>query len=117
MNTNHNYLIIIFRSILRPRYNIFLVFFFTIFHFDLNKVHKKKNVNICFSTRNLYIFDENTSKYCSWMIVVHVHATVFFSKVNQACHNIANCIKPGSVSKKTDKHATDCSKSVYLGVK
>ena len=36
---------------------------FTIFHFDLeNFVH----------------LGENTSKYCSWIIVVHVHATEFF---------------------------------------
>ena len=32
----------------------------------------------------------------------------FFSKVNTACHNIANGIKPGSNSKKIDKHALDC---------
>ena len=46
-----------------------------------------------FSTRNLYILDENTSKYRSRIIVVHVHATVFFSKVHPACHNIVNGIK------------------------
>ena len=33
-----------------------------------------------------------------------------FSKVHPACHNIVNGIKPGSNSKKTDKHAADCSK-------
>ena len=56
---------------------------------------------------------ENTSLYCSWIIVVHVHATVFFLKFTQrACHNIANGIKPGSNSKKTYKHAADCSKAV-----
>ena len=60
---------------------------------------------------------ESTSKYYSWIIVVRVHATVFFSKVHPACHNIANDIKPGSGSKKTDKHAADCSKAVCLGVK
>ena len=32
-----------------------------------------------------------------------------FSKVYPACHNIANGIKPGSKSKKTDKHVADCS--------
>ena len=36
----------------------------------------------------------------------------FFSKVHPTCHNIANGIKPGSDSKKTDKHAVDCSKAV-----
>ena len=42
-----------------------------------------KIVNIYFSTRNLYILGENTSKYCSRIIVVHVHATVFFLKFAQ----------------------------------
>ena len=45
---------------------------------------------------------ENTSLYCSRIIVVHVHATVFFSKLQPACHNIEKGIKPGSNSKKTD---------------
>ena len=31
-----------------------------------------------FSVRNLYILGENTSKYCSRIIVVHVHAIAFF---------------------------------------
>ena len=35
-----------------------------------------------------------------------------FSKVNPACHSIANGIKLGSNSIKTDKHAADCSKAV-----
>ena len=41
----------------------------------------------------------------------------FFSKVHPVCHDIANGIKPGSDSKKNDKHAADCSKSVLWGVK
>ena len=40
-----------------------------------------------------------------------------FSKVHPACHSIVNGIIPGSKSKKTDKHAADCSKAVYWGVK
>ena len=80
------------------------------------KVSQAKVVNIYFSTRNLYILVENTSKYCSRIIVVRVHATIF-SKVNPACHNIVNGIKPGSDSRKTDKHAVDCSKAVCWGVK
>ena len=44
----------------------------------------------------MYILGENTSKYCSQIIVVHVHSTVFFSKVHPMFHNIANGIKPGS---------------------
>ena len=58
----------------------------------------------------------NTFKYCSRLIVVHVHATAF-SKVHPACHNIANGIKPGSNSQKTDNHAAGCSKAVCWGVK
>ena len=34
-----------------------------------------------------------------------------FSKAHPACHNIVNGIKPGSNSKKTDKHAAVCSKA------
>ena len=41
---------------------------------------------------------------------------VFF-KVYSACHNIANSIKPGSNSKKTDKHNGDCLKAGILGRK
>ena len=54
---------------------------------------------------------KTTSKYCSRIIVVHVHATVF-SKVQPVCRNIANSIKPGSDSKMTNEHAADCSKAV-----
>ena len=39
---------------------------------------------------------------------------LFYSKVQTACHNIVNGIEPGSDSKKTDKHAVDCSKT-YVG--
>ena len=53
------------------------------------------------------------------IIVDHVPATVFFffSKVHPACHNIVNGIKTGSDSKKTEKHAVDCSKDVCWDVK
>ena len=40
-----------------------------------------------------------------------------FSKVHPPCHKIANGIEPGSDSRKTDKHAVDCSKAVWWGVK
>ena len=40
-----------------------------------------------------------------------------FSKVNPACRSIVNGIKPGSNSKKADKHAADRSKAVCWGVK
>ena len=42
---------------------------------------------------------------------------IVFSKVRPASHSIVNGIKPGSISKKTDKHAADCSKAVCWGVK
>ena len=40
---------------------------------------------------------------------------LFLSKVHPACYNIANDIKPRSNSKKTAKHADDCSKAVFWG--
>ena len=89
---------------------------FTSFQLDFEKF-TSKNSKYIFSIRNLYILGVNTSKYYSLIIVVHVHATVFFSKVHPACHNIVNGIKPGSDSRKTDKHAVDCSKAVCWGVK
>ena len=42
------------------------------------KSSQAKIVTLYFSTRNLYILGENASKYCSRIIVDHVHATVFF---------------------------------------
>ena len=65
----------------------------------------------------MYILGKKTSKYCKQMIVVHGHATVASFKVDPVCHNIANGIKPGSDSKKTDKHTAGCSKAVCLDVK
>ena len=52
------------------------------------KSSSAKNVHINFSTRNLYILGENTSKYCSRIIVVHVHATVFFLNFSQRVTNL-----------------------------
>ena len=71
-----------------------------------------KIVNIYFSYQKFVHFGRNTSKYCSKIIVVHVHATVLISIVHPACSNITNGIKPLSDSKKTDRHAVDCSKAV-----
>ena len=94
----------------RPKYMYFW-YYFQFFILTL-KSSSAKIINVYFSNRNLYI-----SKYRSRTIVLHVHATVFFSKVHPVCHDIANGIKPGSDSKKNDKHAADCSKSVLWGVK
>ena len=41
---------------------------------------------------------------------------MFFSEVHPACHSIVKGIKPGSNSKKTDKHSADCSKAVCWGI-
>ena len=77
MNVNYNiwlrYLEVFWPNIY---VHVFLVLF-TVFQFDLEKFISKI-VNIYFSTRNLYILDENTSKYRSRIFVVHVHANVFF---------------------------------------
>ena len=41
---------------------------------------KKKNVN---HIRNTLYFGQKTSKYCSQIIIVHVHANVFSLKFTQ----------------------------------
>ena len=103
----------IYRSILTQIY-VFLVSF-TIFQFDIEKFISKNCKYIFFYQKSVHL-GENTSLYCSRIIVVHVHAGVF-SKVHPACHNIAKGIKPGSNPKKTNNHAVDCSKAVCWGVK
>ena len=82
-------------------------------YFDLENFIGKI-VNIFFYQR-FVLLGEYISIYCSRIIVVHVHADVLFSKVHPACHSIANGIKPGSIFKKTDRHAADCSKAVCWG--
>ena len=74
MNMNYNYLTTIFRSNLTQIY-VFLVFF-TFFHFNLETFISK----ICkyiFFYQNFVHLGENSSKYCSRIIVDHVHETVF----------------------------------------
>ena len=71
---NYNYLTTIFRSILTHIY-VYLVLF-TIFHFDVGKVISKNCKYIFFYQKFVHLC-ENTSKYCSQIIVVHVHATAF----------------------------------------
>ena len=74
----------------------------------LANIFKKKNIpEICtFGRKCLFLLwlDNSSSRSCN----------LFFSKVHPACHNIANGIKPGNSSKKTDKHAADFSK-LYVG--
>ena len=67
------------------------------------------------ATKQTKYLGQNTSKYCSQIIAVYVHANGFL--VHPACRKIANGIKLGSDSRKTDKHAVDCSKAVWWGVK
>ena len=114
MNMNYNYPTAIFRSILTQ----ILCISGIIYNFwsDLEKFTSKNGKYIFFYQKFVHL-GEITSKYCSRIIVVRAHETVFFSKVYPACHNIANGIKPGSNSKKTDKHAADCSKAECWGVK
>ena len=63
----------IFRSILTQIY-IFLVLF-TIFHFDLEI---SQNCKYLLFYQKFVHLGENTSNYCSRIIVVDVHATVSF---------------------------------------
>ena len=75
---NYNYLTTIFRSIFAQNVQISgRKYLFTVLSYDIFKVKLKKNVN---NTRNTLYLGQNTSKYCSQIIVVHVHATVFFPK-------------------------------------
>ena len=64
----------------------------------------------------MYIFEENTSKYCSQIIVVHVHANGSL-KSSPSVSQYYKQYQTGSYSKKSDKHAADCSKAVCWGVK
>ena len=105
---NYNYLTTI--SILTQIY----VFSGIIFNFSFSYANIVKYI---FFYQKFVHLGKITSLYCSRIIVVHIHATVFFSKVHPVCHNIENGIKPGSNSKKTHKHAADCSKAVCWGVK
>ena len=70
----------IYRSILTQIY-VFLVLF-TIFYFDLEKFISE-NCKYIFLYQKFIHLGEDTSKYYSRIIVVHVHATVFFLKFTQ----------------------------------
>ena len=109
MNMKYNYLTTIYRRIL-TKINVFLVLL-TMFHFDPEKFISK-NCKYIFFYQKFVNLGENTSINCSQIVVVHVHATVFFLNFTQRV-----TIKPGSNSKKTGKHAADCSKAVCWGVK
>ena len=104
----------IYRSILTQIY-VFLVLF-TIFHFDLEKFISKNCKNIFFYQKFVHL-GKNTSIYCSRIIVVHVHATVFFLKFTQRVIILQTVSNQEVTLKKTDKHAADCSKAVCWGVK
>ena len=84
------------------------------FDFYHDKFISKNCENIFFYQKIVYL-GENTSTYCSRIIVFHV-LQMCFSKVHPACHNIASGMKPRLNSKTTDKHDADCSKAVCWGV-
>ena len=90
MSMNYYYLTAIFRSILTQIY-VYLVLF-TIFHFDFEKFISKNCKHIFFYQKFVYL-GENTSKYCSGIIVVHVHATGVFLKFTRRVtilHTVSN---------------------------
>ena len=69
--------------------------------------------------RRIFFMVNHSSIYCSQIIVVHVHATVFFF---WSSHSVSQYSKPyqtrnRSYSKNTNKHTADCSKAVCCGVK
>ena len=74
MNMNYNYPTTIFRSIFAQMYK-FLVekYIFTIFAHEFFKVKIKK----CKLYQKYIYLGQNTSKHCSKIIVVHVHANGF----------------------------------------
>ena len=74
MSINCNNLTTIFRCIL-TQIECISVIIYIFFHFDFEKF-KTKNCKYIFFYKKMYILRENTSKYCSWIIVVHIHATV-----------------------------------------
>ena len=76
MNMNYNHPTAIFRSIFAQNVQISgrKIYIFTIFGLELFKVKMKNNVN---NKRNTLYLGQNTSKYCSQIIVVYVHANGF----------------------------------------
>ena len=91
---------------------VFLVLF-TIFHFDLEKFISKNCKYIYFSTRNLYIFGENTSIYCSLTIAVHVYAT-FFLKFTQ-CVTLLQTVSNQEVTLKRLISILQIAQKLYIG--
>ena len=74
MNMTYNYSTTIFKSILTQILCISCIIYnFSIWPWKI----LKKNENLYFSTRNLYILGKISSKYCSRIIVGHVHANGF----------------------------------------
>ena len=57
---------------------MYFLVLFKFFHLDFKKFSSKKCKYIFFDQKFVHL-GENASTYCSRMIVVHVHATVFFS--------------------------------------
>ena len=64
-----------------------------------------------------YQGDGYLSKYYSQIIVVHVHANIFFLNVTQRVAILLSVSNQEVAIKNTDKHTADCSKAVCWGVK
>ena len=78
------------------------IYIFTIVAYDFYGKNKK-NVN---NTRNTFVCTN-----------IWVKIPLYIVYIYPVCHNIANGIEVESVSKTTDKHASDCSKDVCWGRK
>ena len=102
------------RSILTQIY-VFLVLF-TDFHFHLVKFISKNCKYIFFYQKFVHL-GETASKYCIRIIVVHVHATVFFLKFTQRVTILQTVSNQEVTLNETDTHDADCSKAVCWGVK
>ena len=89
---------------------------FTIRNFDLEKF-TSKNCKYIFFLPEICTFRAKILLNIVVGSLYFMFMQMFFSKVHPACHNIVNGIKPGSDSRKTDKHAVDCSEAVCWGVK
>ena len=73
--------------------------------------HESKNCKNIFFYQKLIYLGENTSIYCSQIIVVHVHAN-FFTKLSPSVSQYCKRHKIRKKLKMTDRQAADCSKAV-----
>ena len=76
MNMNYNYPTAIFRSIFAQNVQISSrkIYIYNFWSWTFQGQNEKKNVD---NNRNTLNLGQNTSKYCSQIIVVYVHANGF----------------------------------------